>query len=134
MQLFGGDFKKIAEACRQAPDIHRDICYQSMGRDVGGVYARNPQGAIVACLNAPDGQFRLSCIGGAVQDSFWDPTGQDDAIRFCSLLVKKSEKDACYATIIGRAPQVLASQGELTTFCGKVERDYQQVCKERLSI
>lgn len=134
MQLFSGDFKKIADACGQASQTYRDVCYQSMGRDVGGVYARNPEGAIRACLNAPEGQFRLGCINGAVQDSFWDPTGQDDAIRFCSLLSKRTEKDTCYGTIIGRAPEVLASPDVRSIFCGKVEKDYQQMCRERLNI
>ncbi len=134
VQLFGGDFKKIAEACGASPQTYRDVCYQSMGRDVGGVYSKNPEGAINACLGAPEGQFRLGCINGAVQDSFWDQTGQDNAIRFCSLLTKKTEQDACYGTIIGRAPEVLASPDARSTFCGKVEKDYQQLCRERLSI
>ncbi len=129
MQLFSGDFKKIADACLKAEKPYQKSCFNSMGRDVGGSYRHNAKGAIVACANAPKGPYRLECLMGAVQDSMWDPTGQDDALSFCKLLTDKEEKDACYNVIFSRAKEIFTSEAELQTFCDKAEKEYQSNCR-----
>ncbi|MDO8599955.1 MAG: hypothetical protein Q7R44_00900, partial [bacterium] len=88
----------------------------------------NPNGAINVCKNAPIGELRTGCLVGAVQDSFWDPTGQDAALAFCKILTEREEKDSCYNTIFGRSTQVLASAQEHNAFCQKAEASYQQTC------
>lgn len=133
VKLFDGDFKKVAEACGKAPKAYHSICLQSMGRDVGGVNRGNPAGAIATCANAPAGALRRDCIAGAVQDSFWDPSGQDNAIAFCTLLTDAEEKKGCYDTIFGRAPLVLAGN-DLKQFCEKVEKPYQTSCESSAGI
>ncbi|TSC75512.1 MAG: hypothetical protein G01um101430_354 [Parcubacteria group bacterium Gr01-1014_30] len=128
VQLFNGDFKKVATSCLEAPVRYQRDCFQSMGRDVGGSARKNPSRAIELCRLAPKGSLRNDCLGGAVQDSFWDPTGQDDALSFCRLLTEKDEKDLCYGVIFQRAPEVLTSKEELEKFCSKAESDYQTLC------
>lgn len=128
VKLFQADFKKVADACALAPKIHQSNCFQSMGRDVGGVHRGNPAGSIAACANAPAGSLRRDCLAGAVQDSFWDPTGQDNAIAFCTMLTEMEEKKVCYDTIFGRAPLLLAEKNEIKRFCEKVEKSYQASC------
>lgn len=130
MQLFSGDFQKVAKACSEVPVNYQNSCFQSMGRDVGGSNRGNPQGAITACSNAPFGELRNGCLSGAVQDSFWDEAGQDEAIEFCTLLQTKNEKDPCYKTIIYRAPDVIVDKAELSNFCSKLEVFYQKPCNQ----
>lgn len=131
IQIFGADFKKVASSCLDAPKPYQKSCFGSMGRDVGGVYRRDPAGAIKACSFAPaKDQLRIECLMGAVQDSFWDPSGQDEAIRFCRILTNQEEKSACYRTIFERAPQVLLSKNELEGFCKKVEGKYKNICPD----
>lgn len=132
MQLFNGDFSKIAKACSDAPTAYQSSCFQSMGRDVGGVFRNNSTGAIGACQSVPGGSLRIDCLVGAVQDSFWDPSGQDQAIGFCKLLISSKEKSACYNTIFERAPQVLASKSDLSLFCSKAEYQYRDLCQNNL--
>ncbi len=128
IQIFGADFRKVADACLKAPEAYHASCFASMGRDVGGVNHENPKGAIAACMHAPQGALRIECLNGAVQDSFWDPTGQDAALEFCRELTIAEEKRACYATIFERAPTVLATKNDLQVFCRKAEPDYEQSC------
>lgn len=127
MQLFLGDFTKVAAACLQAPQVYQIICFESMGRDVGGTHRNNPQGAISVCSNAPLGSFRTACLRGTVQDSFWDPRGADTALNFCQLLSDSRERDACYVTIFVRAQDVLATKQEKINFCSKAQ-SYRNQC------
>ncbi|HEY3197275.1 MAG TPA: hypothetical protein VGJ57_04620 [Nitrospirales bacterium] len=131
VQLFGPNFGRISATCAQAPAEQREICFDSMGREVGGLYRGRPAEAIQACGHAEEGEFRIDCLTGAVQDTFWDSSGQGDAREFCKLLNAKAEKDACYKMIFGRAPQILSSQREMQSFCDKVEAEYRRSCLKK---
>ena len=128
IQLFKGDFKKVSDACLKAPKAYQNSCFSSMGRDVGGSNKRNPEGLISNCSVVPKGQFRTDCIVGAVQDYFWDHSGQDDAINFCKLLIDKDEKNDCYKTIFQRATEIFTTKSDLKNFCAKAEIPYQSSC------
>ena len=130
VQLYGVDFAKVAAACLQAPTSYQHSCFESMGRDIGGVHHADPSGAIAACQNAPIGNIRISCLIGAAQDTFWDPGGQDIALSFCKLLTNQDEKNSCYQTIFSRATEVLTSNKFLTVFCDKVEQGYREACRK----
>ncbi len=131
MQLFTADFAKVAKACLKAEEPYQASCFQSMGRDVGGSHRRDPEGAIIACSNAPD-KYRLDCLGGAVQDSLWDPSSQDNALKFCRLLKDKGEKNYCYSIIFQRATEIFESKEEAKKFCLKAETDHQQDCLKQI--
>lgn len=129
MQLFKGDFQKVANACLDAPTAFQSDCFQSMGRDVGGRSKHNVQLAIERCNFAQAGEMRVECLSGAVQDTFWDSTGQDEAISFCTLLTDISEKDRCYQTIASRASEVLKGE-DLKVFCRKIPKNLQYLCQK----
>lgn len=128
MQLFNGDFAKIASACFQAPRRYHAVCFESMGRDAGGANRGNPAGAIRACSVIPMGPSRNRCLTGAVQDAFWDPKGEDNALNFCKSLIYQDQQDACYNTIFSRARDILTSKRDFRYFCAKAESRYQSVC------
>ncbi len=128
MRIFSGDFGKIAAECARAPEAYQPICFQSMGRDAGGIHRGDPAGAIAACSRAEAGSPRLNCLSGAVQDSFWEASGQSDALSFCRSLSDRGEKDMCYSTIFSRALQVLGSGSEVREFCRGAEEDYRESC------
>ena len=134
MQLFAADFRRIGLACANAPAQFQDVCFQSMGREVGGAYKGRVAGAIQSCTNAPEGKLRINCLMGAVQDSFWDPAGQDPALTFCALLNAKAEKDACYETIFSRAPHILPTMREIQGFCAKAEAPYRASCLKKRTV
>ena len=128
MTLFGGDFAKIAAACSEVPERFQRHCFGSMGRDVGGVHRGDAPGAIAACQAAPAGAYRNDCLAGAVQDTFWDPSGQDEALAFCALLQRSDEKERCYQTIFERAPHIIADIEARRRFCAKAEPRFQPRC------
>lgn len=127
VQLFSGDFNKVAQSCAQAPEAYRDVCFESMGRDVGGVSRGKPQKAIELCSSASDDNHRKKCLNGAVQDSFWDPSGQDEAIAFCKLL-SNDEKQSCYQILFLRNTEVIHDKQSQKAFCQKAEIDYVENC------
>ncbi len=127
MQMFGVDFKKIADACALAPELYRSSCFQSMGRDVSSAYRPTPARSIQECGHAPE-RYRIDCLNGAVQDALWDMSGQNTAITFCTLLTKSPEKVSCYNTIIGRMREIAKNDAEKQAFCSAVEKDYKYLC------
>ena len=128
VQVFGGDFEQVARACASAPTIAHSACFGSMGRDVGGVSRGDPESAMRLCSYVEELQDRLDCLEGAVQDSFWDPGGADDALNFCMTLQGKDEKRRCYSTIVDRAYDVLQGPAKLQEFCARVEEGFRQGC------
>ena len=74
-----------------------------------------------------DGRDRRDCLAGAVQDTFWDASGSDNALAFCGL-VQEEEKSRCYSTIIARAHHIFGTPEELWVFCGMVEEDHRKAC------
>jgi plastocyanin len=128
VQLFSGDFQKVAQGCAESPESAHVLCYQSMGRDVGGMTRGRPAEAIEDCGYVQAGPYRLDCLEGAVQDSFWDKGGADDALAFCGLLSESQEAGRCYNTIIARAHQIYDSPEGLGGFCLMVPEAYRRGC------
>ena len=131
--LFDWDFAKVADACGEADPLYQRACFESMGRDVGGLRQNNNAAAIADCGTVPFGEARTWCLKGAVQNTFWDPDGQDVALDFCASLDESSEKQGCYETIIRRAPLVIDAETDLEAFCLKAEQDFQDACLQELT-
>ncbi len=130
MQIFGVDFKKIAESCGTAPEIYQGSCFGSMGRDVGGAFPRDSAREIKECGFVKDAQMRILCLSGAVQNGFWDSSGQDFAIGFCKQLTQKDEKMSCYSTVFSRIPEIIFDAKEKQAVCEKVETFFVEQCKQ----
>lgn len=133
IQLYHGDFQKVAQSCSTAPTQYQKDCFQSMGRDVGGSSKYNVKLAISKCQYAPVGLMRQECLSGAVQDTFWDPTGKDEAISFCALLTDRGENNRCFQTIAARASEVLAGSN-LKAFCQKIPYNLQIYCQKEATL
>jgi len=132
LQILNYDFAKVAKSCMDTPEAFRRTCFESLGRDIGGTHRGNPNAMIQACQSSPLGPMRNGCLVGAVQDSFWDPSGQDTALTLCKTLKRKDEKDECYNTIFWRAPDVLAAKTDQEAFCLKTESAYQDQCQRHI--
>jgi hypothetical protein len=128
-KIFNHDFSKIALECATLSDLYQVPCFESMGRDASGNHGQNPEEAIKECMFAPAGRMRAHCMGGAVQDTFWDEHGQDRALHFCAILTDEQEKESCYKVIADRAKSVLPTAEAKKAFCGRAESSYQSQCK-----
>lgn len=127
-ELFNHDFSKIALACATLSDTYQVPCFESMGRDASGNHNQNPEAAIRECMFAPAGRMRAHCMGGAVQDTFWDEHGQDRALHFCAILTDAQEKESCYKVIADRAKSVLQTSDDKKAFCSRAEPQFRQQC------
>ena len=128
VQLFHGDFAKIAEECNKISVSYINACFGSMGRDISSTTRFHPKDSISKCSFAPKGQRRNECLMGAVQDYFWTPEGTVSAIEFCKILRENTEKSSCYQTIIPRAKDVLADSSSLQNFCHQLEPSFKKQC------
>ena len=99
-----------------------------MGRDVGGSTRGNPEKAIEFCSYVDDLANRLECLGGAAQDTFWDPSGADDALTFCEILTQDDEKRRCYFIIVDRAAFIFDDEGTRSEFCARIPEAYRRGC------
>ncbi len=128
IQIFGADFKKVAEECLKVSEKYRDQCFKSMGRDISGLYRLTPERSVQECNNSPK-KYRHLCLNGAVQDALWDISGSDNSIKFCTLLTDATEKKLCYETIINRLNLITNKQDEKDYFCSKVEKEFETQCR-----
>lgn len=129
VELFGGDFSKVAKECLKVQQAYQLFCFQSMGRDASGVVRQDVDLAIASCMKAPAGLPRRECFGGAAQDVFWDQSGRDKAIRFCLLLEDADEARRCWEIVSERASQILASS-DYWGFCAKIPSSLGFACPE----
>lgn len=128
LQMFGQDFKKVSDACATAPAIYQTSCFGSMGRDVGGNFPTDNTRQIKECGYVTNPTHRKDCLNGAVQNSFWDPSGQTQAVDFCKRLTDTSEKQGCYNTLFERATQLFATAADKQSFCNLVEAGSKPAC------
>ncbi|MGI9301525.1 MAG: cupredoxin domain-containing protein, partial [Gammaproteobacteria bacterium] len=126
VQLTGGDFRAITQACETAPETAQHHCFLSMGRDVGARTRSDPAAAARQCSWTERGDFFIDCISGAVQDWFWEASGADDALGLCAILQWSPAKRMCYDTITSRAKQILETRAEMQSFCDQVESGYRK--------
>ncbi len=129
VSIFRGDFSKVAAACAELEGFARRLCFESMGRDVGGRTRGDPDRSIALCSSAADPQDRRHCLDGAVQDYFWDASGAEPATEFCRLLDDDADKRSCYGTIIQRAGEILSDPAERARFCSALEEPYARRCR-----
>ena len=126
VQLFAGDFQKVAEACDTAPRAVAYLCFESMGRDVGGYFRGNTELAIQSCSYTTTEENRHRCLSGAVQDWFWTPSTADVALGFCIALDDSGDKRVCYGTITQRARELPLDFTDFERFCAQIEEDYRR--------
>ena len=126
VQFFAGDFQKVVEACDTAPQAARYLCFESMGRDVGGYFRGNTDGAIQGCSYVTTEENRRRCLSAAVQHRFWDANGADSALNFCIVLDDSGDKQACYDTITRRAKELPLGSGEFERFYAQIEEGFRR--------
>ena len=80
---------------------------------------RTPATAILYCSYVPAGPYRADCIGGAVQDRFWELSrAPTTLLAMCAMIEDVTEQDVCYSTIIVRARDLYCrpTEGVQTAF------------------
>lgn len=131
LRLSTTDFEGVARECERAPKPYRHSCFGSMGRTVGGRFRGDPGGAIRACEHSVALEYRIECILGAAQDTFWDKNGKELALTFCAIVPEEEGKAECYRTIIGRSHEILTLT-EQRSFCLDLPPEHRSGCLEQI--
>ena len=98
LKVTGGDFVKVFDLCASVEEIHRDTCYESLGRDVSGRSVSNVAQTKAGCALGKTIEQREHCIIGAVKDFISYLHDDVRAKELCSVLDEQQIKDTCYST------------------------------------
>ena len=129
IELFAGDFERVAAACLETPVSIQSTCFQSMGRDTWGWSGKNPAGALALCDGAIASNNHSDCMVGAVEAIFYLGVGlEDNALTFCGLVEGDDERGRCYRSTVARAHQIYDNPDDLLAFCARLEEGYRTGC------
>jgi len=93
----GGDFRDAAQQCARAPEVYRNTCYISLGRDANSWGRGSRERAIIYCTAAPEvGQ--PYCIVGLVKNIVDVTADARDGMSFCRM-APDNTKPACYKAV-----------------------------------
>jgi hypothetical protein len=106
-----GNIGAAARSCDRAPPKMREVCYQSLGRDITSYTARDPQKTAELCEQASE-PYRHACYFGAAKALVdWTAT-TDAAFAFCRIVAREPGGPTCYralgeeiATLVATAPE-----------------------------
>jgi hypothetical protein len=127
IEIFGIDYKKVADSCSDIEQVYQMVCFMSMGRDVDNSYSSDFKRIETSCYYAPTDDLALACISGASQDRFWHVSEQDEALALCRAM-RPAAKSRCYIELASRARDIIPSPEARRAFCGKYEEAYKPVC------
>jgi hypothetical protein len=106
-----GDIGNAARSCDRAPLPMRDVCYQSLGRDITSYTARDPQKTADLCAKGSE-PYRPACYVGAAKALVdWTAT-TTAAFTFCRIVGNEPGGPRCYralgeeiATLVATPPE-----------------------------
>lgn len=97
LPLFGGDFKKTFDTCRNVEEKYRGTCFQSIGRDASGWSYGVGDAALNYCALGATPQERAECLIGAASD-FIQSVGKKEARALCNA-GEDSARAACMQAV-----------------------------------
>ncbi len=86
LQQTGYDFKKVFDMCQAVAEPYRDICNQSMGRDVANQSSHEPQLTKNRCDIPNETSATTNCIIGAVKEIISYYHSDTQAKVFCNTV------------------------------------------------
>ncbi|MEQ1499952.1 MAG: hypothetical protein ABL917_01100 [Parcubacteria group bacterium] len=97
LQVSGNNLKKVFGMCANVNQPYRDICNQSMGRDIANQVAHDPTGTKNNCSIAVDLNDINNCLIGAVKEIISYYHSDTQAYEFCAIL-EDAYKNTCTDT------------------------------------
>ena len=135
MAVLSWDIPAVADLCAEAPISSQILCFSSIGRDVNTHANLDPAESIRHCKHtAAFGESPYeACIGGAVQNGFWEVYGGQRSADFCALVDADADSsqrvsDTCYRTIINRARDLFPTPSDLSAWCSLLPASRQASC------
>lgn len=97
LQVTGYNYKKVFDLCTTVEQPYRDICNQSMGRDVANQMMHEPLATRDKCSIPSDQNDINNCIIGAAKEIVSYYHNDKESLQFCNTL-NSGSKDVCVST------------------------------------
>src|SRR5881396_1449778 len=116
LNLNHGDLGDAAKSCERAPAQVRQVCFQSLGRDITSYTNRDPQKTATMCDKASE-PYRPSCYFGAAKALVdWTAT-TDAAFAFCRIVGHEAGGPTCFQALGEEIATLLAGLPEREQQC-----------------
>ena len=99
LTLAGGDFAKVFKECDDAPQVHINTCYQSLGRDASGRSVSKVEQTKASCLLGHNPDALKYCFRGAVMDFVSYHHSDVQAKELCTAIPAELQED-CFSTAV----------------------------------
>lgn len=97
LQVTGYNYQKVFDMCATVESPFRDICNQSMGRDIANQMGHEAQRTRDKCSIPKDQNDINNCIIGATKEIVSYYHNDKEALYFCSIL-DENTRDMCVST------------------------------------
>ncbi|OGJ08237.1 hypothetical protein A3I95_03015 [Candidatus Nomurabacteria bacterium RIFCSPLOWO2_02_FULL_44_12] len=97
LQVTSYDYKKVFDLCTTVETPYRDICNQSMGRDVANQAMHEKNRTKELCSITKDSNDFNNCVVGAVKEIISYYHSDKEALEFCDVLSGEG-KNICTST------------------------------------
>src|SRR3989338_6184127 len=97
LQMTSYDYKKVFDLCTTVETPYRDICNQSMGRDVANQAMHEKNRTKKLCSITKDSNDFNNCVVGAVKEIISYYHSDKEALEFCDVLSGEG-KNICTST------------------------------------
>jgi hypothetical protein len=115
-----GSIGGAAKTCAKAPESMRNVCFQSLGRDITSYAARDPQKTADLCEKS-DEPYRPACYFGAAKALVdWTAT-TDAAFAFCRIVGDEPGAPTCYQALGEEIATLVAPLPEREGQCARAE-------------
>ena len=120
LHLNHGSIASAAKSCDRAPEHMRNVCHQSLGRDITSYTARDPQKTADMCEKSSE-PYRPACYFGAAKALVdWTAT-TGAAFAFCRIVAKEAGGPTCYQALGEEIATLVASAQEREDQCARAE-------------
>ena len=125
--LNGGDFAKTFLACQNVPAEYRNICLQSIGRDISAFTLTNPETTKNICALVASPQSG-QCLYGAAKDFIYTHTDPQRGIALCRLADEVDKKD-CYKGVRDFVLDLEPDEAKRKQTCRSADARYRGLCR-----
>lgn len=122
-----GDIRATAKTCDTAPKTMRPVCYQSLGRDISALSARDHARSIEMCAMGT-AAYQPWCYFGLVKSFVNMNAKADEGITFCRALAGEVNKLKCYEAVGEQIGTLRNQAAERSALCGPAEAAFLDAC------
>jgi len=122
-----GDIGATAKTCDAAPKAMRYVCYQSLGRDISALSARDHARSIEMCAMGT-AEYQPWCYFGLVKSFVNMNARADEGIAFCRALTGEVNKLKCYEAVGEQIGTLRNQPAERSALCEPAEAAFRNAC------